>query len=304
MQRFKNYSIITLTIAILVCSSTTLTQTQEPPATSRPEQQQDPSKPADKYVKRDKPIPRRYIVVLKDDVVSDKEPVEVRRERVAAIANSHAQTYGGKVDYIYETALKGYAIELPDEAAAIAISKLPQVKWVEQDAALSPLSGAVTQKTPEAVCRGKSVPVSLLERPFGLKLSGPRTSYLKGGMSQRGRLVIRDRAEFNELWNQITSMTSNKPPLPEVDFSREMLLVAAMGQHLSSVYDIVIDGACEVGDQLEVFVRITKFPPCGVSVGVFPEPLDIVRLPKTDRAVVFRETEVTVDCQRSLRPGG
>ena len=36
--------------------------------------------------------------------------------------------------------------------------------------------------------------------------------------------------EFNELWNKITSTVTDKPPLPEVDFSREMLLVASMGQ--------------------------------------------------------------------------
>jgi hypothetical protein len=81
-----------------------------------------------------KPIPNRYIVVLDDDIVPDNVPVEIRRERIAAIANSHAQTRGGAVDFIYETALKGYAIELPNEAAARAISNSPRVKWVEEDA--------------------------------------------------------------------------------------------------------------------------------------------------------------------------
>ena len=133
MQRLKNYSILSLTIAILVFSSITSSQMQEPLTTSRPEQQQGSSKPASKFVKAKNPIANRYIVVLDDDVVSDNEPLEVRRARVTAIANTHAQTYRGKVDYIYETALKGYAIELPNEAAAIAISNLPQVKWVEED---------------------------------------------------------------------------------------------------------------------------------------------------------------------------
>ena len=133
MQRLKNYSILSLTIAILVFPSTTSSQMQEPLRTSRPEQQQGSLKPASEFVKAKKPIPNRYIVVLNDDVVSDNAPLEVRRARVTAIANSHAQTYRGKVDYIYETALKGYAIELPNEAAAIAISNLPPVKWVEED---------------------------------------------------------------------------------------------------------------------------------------------------------------------------
>ena len=102
--------------------------------TSHPATQQHSTTPQTKFVKAQRPIPNRYIVVLDDDIVPDDLPLEVRRERVAAIANKHAQRHGGTVDYIYETALKGYAIELPNEAAAIAISKMPRVRWVEENA--------------------------------------------------------------------------------------------------------------------------------------------------------------------------
>ena len=177
MQRLKNYAILSLTIAVLVFPATTSSQTPEYPPecsplrTSRSEQPQGPSTPATKFFKSKKPIPNRYIVVLNDDVVSDDAPLEVRRARVTAIASCHAQTYGGKFDYVYETALKGYAIELPNEAAAIAISNLPEVRWVEEDA-FGEL-GSNYQGLPikqQAVCRGKSVPVSLMEHPFGLKM--------------------------------------------------------------------------------------------------------------------------------------
>ena len=299
MQRLKNYLIVSLTIAILVLSSTRSSQMQEPPTTSRPEQQQRASKPASKFVKAKNPIENRYIVVLNDDVVSDDAPLEVRRAGVTAIAKSHAQTYGGKADRIYETVLKGYEIELPNETAAIAISNLPQVKWVEEH------SGAGFGVLPSftdplkilrSVCRGKTVAVSLLERPYGLKLYGRRIPYLSAGISQRARLVIRDRAEFSELWNNIMIKTSDKPPLPEVDFAREMLIVAAMG-HQQSAYEIIIESACEVDNQLEVVVRSTRFLPCGAYAGNLPEPVDIVRLPKTDLPVVLRETEFTADCK-------
>jgi Peptidase inhibitor I9 len=298
MQRLKNL-VLLLTIAILVFPSTTLSQTQEPQTTSRPEQQQGSLKPASKFVKSKKPIANRYIVVLNDDVVSDKAPLEVRRAQVTAIANSHAQTYGGKFDYIYETALKGYAIELPNEAAAIAISNLPEVRWVEEDSVAEvglPTPVPDPLKTPESVCRGKRVAVSLLGPLFGVKQYGRRTSLLQGGTSQRPRLVIRDRDEFNKLWNEIMRQAADKPAPPEVDFSREMLIVAAKGQQ-PSVHMTIIDSACEVDNQLEVLVRSTKFLNCGAHAGHLPETVDIVRLPKTDLPVVFRETEVTSVCE-------
>ena len=50
--------------------------------------------------------------------------------------------------------------------------------------------------------------------------------------------------------------------------------------------------------------RSTKFLPCGLQAGLLPETVDIVRLLKTDLPVIFRETEVTSDCNGLLRPGG
>ena len=104
--------------------------------TWRPEPAQRPLVPSTKFVKSSNPIPNHnnhYIVVLNDDVVPSNAPLEARRGQVAAIANSHALAHGGTVGFVYATALKGYSIELPNEAAAIAISNNPQVKWVNQD---------------------------------------------------------------------------------------------------------------------------------------------------------------------------
>lgn len=104
-----------------------------PLVASRPRPQQRSLVPPTKFVKVQNAIPNRYIVVLNDDVVPSDAALNVRRARITAIANSHAQTYLGTVGFVYETALKGFSLELPTEAAAIAISQNPQVKFVEED---------------------------------------------------------------------------------------------------------------------------------------------------------------------------
>jgi subtilisin family serine protease len=116
-----------------------------PLVASRPPKPQRSLVPPTKFVKVQNAIPNRYIVVLNDDVVPSGAPLEVRRAQITAIAESHALAYLGKVGYIYETALKGYSIELPNEAAAVAISQDPRVKWVEEAAWLQ-----VAQDEPEA----------------------------------------------------------------------------------------------------------------------------------------------------------
>jgi hypothetical protein len=285
MQRFRYY-VITCVIALLVFPSTALNQTQGP------------STPQKKFYKHDRVIPNRYIVVLNDNVVSNDAPIEVRRAKVTAIADRHAKTYGGKFDYIYETALKGYAIELPNEAAAIAISELPEVQFVEEDAIGTVDGPGVKPPQGNSVCRGKTIPA--------LELSGngpnspePRQrSLFQGGISQRARLVIRTRDEFTKFW---TEASSYKVAPPEVDFSREMIVVAAMGQQPSSGYHIVIDGACEVDNHIEVSVRSLNFGKCGMQLGVITAPVHIVRLPQTQLPVVFQETELS-DCKNFARP--
>src|SRR5215217_5405638 len=116
MQRLIVLAVAIVIVTLIALPSTTSSQNNRADRTQGPRGQQT------KFEKRSNPIPNRYIVVLNDDVASDDNPREVRLERVTEIANSHALAHAGRVDYIYETAVKGYAIELPNEAAAVAIS--------------------------------------------------------------------------------------------------------------------------------------------------------------------------------------
>jgi PrcB C-terminal len=88
-------------------------------------------------------------------------------------------------------------------------------------------------------------------------------------------------------------------PWADVDFTREIVVVAAMGQRPSSGYCIFIDKVYERDDRLEVVVRSVENRKCG-GWTVLTSPVDIVRLPKTDRVVFFREIEVESDCYESL----
>jgi subtilisin family serine protease len=109
-----------------------------PLRTGRPGKPQMSLVPATRFVKVKNAIANSYIVVLNDDVIPDNASLQAKRSRISAIANDHAQAHLGQVGYVYETALKGYSIRLPNEAAAIAISENPHVKWVEEDGVQQP----------------------------------------------------------------------------------------------------------------------------------------------------------------------
>jgi hypothetical protein len=82
------------------------------------------------------------------------------------------------------------------------------------------------------------------------------------------------------------------PPLPEIDFSKEMIIVSVMGQRPTSGYLTVIDGACEVDGQVEVFISSVEDPSCIGVFDAFTYPADAVRVPRSDLPVVFRETKI------------
>jgi hypothetical protein len=162
-----------------------------------------------------------------------------------------------------------------------------------------------TQETSSVACRGKSLPITLLPGP---KMTGPSFPLRFGGArplpspwvnifpSEKGfRLVIKSREEFSDFWNGLTGRVPPDqwvPPLPEIDFSKEMIVVAAMGQRPTSGYLIIIDGACEVDGQVEVLISSVEADGCvGVSTAA-TYPADAVRIPQSDLPVVFRETQI------------
>ncbi len=68
-----------------------------------------------------KPIPNQYIVVFHDRVVD-----------APGLARALEKAHGGKLLFTYEHALKGFAIELPEQAVA-ALAKNPNIAYIERD---------------------------------------------------------------------------------------------------------------------------------------------------------------------------
>jgi hypothetical protein len=155
-------------------------------------------------------------------------------------------------------------------------------------------------------CRGK--PVAITKFP-GPKMTSPSLPLRFGGTrlfpgppinsfrSETGfRLVIKTQDEFKDFWKRFTGEMRPpvQVPLPEVDFSKHMIVVAAMGvRPTSGPYQIFIDGACEVDEQVEVFVSSVDHPNCIGGFTTLSYPADAVLIPQTDLPVVFRETQIS-----------
>src|SRR5262245_59626854 len=83
----------------------------------------------EKFLRHDKAIANRYMVVLNDDAVK----YTVRDTAIAEIGDSFAKAYGARIERTYKHALKGYAMKMT-EARALALSQDQRVAYIEEDA--------------------------------------------------------------------------------------------------------------------------------------------------------------------------
>ena len=99
------------------------------------------------------------------------------------------------------------------------------------------------------------------------------------------RMVVRDGAAWRTVWAQATSAQPAPPPLPAVDFEREMVLVVGAGK-MTPGDQIHVDSA---GVRRDFFVAVVRTI---VQCRPFPAdayPVEIVRVTRSDKPATFVE---------------
>ena len=125
---------------------------------------------------------------------------------------------------------------------------------------------------------------------------GPIAFSTYTGVRDSLRAVVRDSALWRELWARINQPFLPAPPLPSIDFRREMIVVAALGARPTAGYDVVIEGVAQDSTGIEVVLRRqAPAPGCPVAAAM-TQPIDLARIPASDHPVRFRERTVVTPC--------
>lgn len=125
------------------------------------------------------------------------------------------------------------------------------------------------------------------------RLANPQVS----GMADAELRAVRTRDEWAAYWAVIHANQSPRPSLPEVDFDRETVLVAAMGRQETGGHEIRIGEVLQSPAGLVVIV--TESHPaedCAVTQAV-TAPVDVVRVPTTASQVRFIERSRVRACR-------
>lgn len=107
------------------------------------------------------------------------------------------------------------------------------------------------------------------------------------GLATPAHAVIRTVDEWIETWSRHHSNVIPCPPLPRIDFTREMVLFVAVGQRPTGGYGVRITRTRIEGGEMVAEARETR-PPAGAIVPmVVSQPYEFVRVPRFDGNVVF-----------------
>jgi hypothetical protein len=133
-----------------------------------------------------------------------------------------------------------------------------------------------------------SVPLARLTPPFGRTYTGLRDA---------ARLVLRDEASFAAVWGAAYQNPGGTPPLPHVDFERDIVIAVALGEQGSGGYTIEVSRVTRRGGLLVVDVE-SALPgsACAVSLAL-TQPIDIVKVPAVGGLVSFEDHAHRDDCR-------
>ena len=168
------------------------------------------------------------------------------------------------------------------------------LKFVRQFAAIFRLSavmlvGALVPFI--AACGGGNPPIDItdLERPYTLYGNLPPPEWFEP-LWPEANYVIRNRTQFRAAWDAREFYQGRPHPLPDVDFSKYMLVGISKGGDLSC-RGVRITHVHQVGEELVVDSQLVRFGAAnGPCLFDWVATIDFVLIPQNELSVRFTQT--------------
>jgi hypothetical protein len=115
------------------------------------------------------------------------------------------------------------------------------------------------------------------------------------GFDEPAELVIRDRAALEAAWARVFNQVQGNPA-PAVDFTRESVLLVALGNRSTGGHDVHVEAVSRSGDGAVVRYSATSPGPGCVTTQGVTSPVDVVRVPRIAGTVRFERRNVVQHC--------
>jgi len=111
------------------------------------------------------------------------------------------------------------------------------------------------------------------------------------GHPMKKNYVIKNEYDWKDLWDTTTGIYTPKPKVPEINFSKEMIIAVYRGQCATGGYGVEIKKFIEKKKSIEVLVE-EHFPKSGyMYTQAFTQPYHIVKTETTKKKVKFKRVK-------------
>lgn len=116
------------------------------------------------------------------------------------------------------------------------------------------------------------------------------------GFDTSERIVVRSAEHWAAIWDKAFELQTAVPPSPAIDFSTEMVLVAALGSRPSGGYQIAITDLASGRGGLAVVVTATSPGPRCLTTAAITQPVEIIRVQAASGPVTFQDRSRINQC--------
>ena len=109
------------------------------------------------------------------------------------------------------------------------------------------------------------------------------------GLVEQTNQLINSQKELDSVWQKIYSIQIPVPPLPEIDFFQNSLILAARGEQKTSGYDIEIVEIRISTKSVEVSLEHSNPIPNSLILPALTQPFVLVKTPKINKPAQFIE---------------
>ncbi len=119
----------------------------------------------------------------------------------------------------------------------------------------------------------------------------------RSGVVKPAQAVVRDSASWRTWWDRIVANRGNKPPLPTVEFDREMVVLVASGRTRANGFKVSIDSVLVGNGRLVVYSTDVGPGSSCVSGSTSNQPVAVVRVPRHSEPARFVTRSVRYECR-------
>lgn len=116
------------------------------------------------------------------------------------------------------------------------------------------------------------------------------------GFEKLTQEVFNNQQDFDKAWATAWSHFSDPTPTPSIDFTKETIVLVALGMRNNGGYQLKINSVHEQGNEITVdYTEITPNSKCATTQAIV-FPYEFISIPKTSTKVVFKTSEQVGDC--------